>query len=122
MKPKTNDIYLYLAKRDKTGIRILAKVRGQQQLPSRIGDIKTLNMPQDWTTNISQIILTSKMMWEPWIQSADSYEDLRNALKSRGFSNIPVSPILEFSPANVQTPLINSSNLPNRKTMVRKPR
>lgn len=120
MPPKITDIYLYLGRRDKTGIRVLAKFQGQNQLPSRINDIKTLNLPPDWTTNISQIVTESKMLWELWIQSADSYNALIDTLRIRGFSNIPINPRLEFGPSNLQSPIVNSSNLPNKKTMVRR--
>ena len=120
MTKKISDIYLFLARRDKTGIRVLAKFKGQNQLPSRISDIKSLNLPIDWTTNITKIIAESKMLWEPWIQSANSYNELIDALKVRGFSNIPMNSRLEYNPANLQVPIVNSSNLPNKKTMLRK--
>lgn len=120
MKAKLSDIYIYLARRDKTGIRVLAKVKGQHQLPSRIGDLKMLNMPPDWTANIARIIESDKMLWEPWLQSADSHAELIESLRKRGFTNISSKARPEYGPASLQTPIINSANLPNKKTMIRK--
>jgi hypothetical protein len=30
------------------------------------------------------------MFWEPWIETADSFNDLKKSLTSRGYSNLPI--------------------------------
>jgi len=63
MPQLVSDLYLYLARRDKSGIRILD---GQ----------------------ITQIIYDARMLWEPWVESANTFEELRASLKIRGYTNI----------------------------------
>lgn len=120
MPQKTTDLYLYLAKRDKSGIRILAKFKSNKQLASRLNDLADLPLPNGWNEQINQIIFDSRMLWEPWIESADSFEELRLNLKIRKYSNIPTRSQLEFTPANVQVPVINLSKIPSRTTMLKK--
>ena len=114
-----NSLYLYLGRRDKKGVRILAKFQGTPQMATRIDNLAAL-IPPGLSGPLNQIIYDSRMMWEPWIESADSYSDLRDALKTRGYSNIPVNPQPEFSPAATQKPVVDTSSLPQRTTMLRK--
>ena len=112
--------YLYLGKRDKTGVRILAIFQSYPQLSTRITSLKTLNLPETWLPQLNQIIFDSRMLWEPWIESADTYDILKFKLRSRGYSNIPNSSKPEFNLATSQTPVINTSNLPAKKIMIAK--
>lgn len=116
----TTKLWLYLARRDKTGIRVLSILRGRKYGPARIHDISTLQLPAFWQTELDQIIFDSRMLWETWLESADSYDDLREALKKRGYSNIPISSQPEISANNIRMPEVNTSYLPQTKTMVRK--
>lgn len=120
MTIKTTDLYLYLGKRNKGGIRILAKFQGRPQLAVRIEDLGPLQLPIGWEGQLEQIIFDSRMLWEPWIESVSSFDDFRASLKVRGYSNIPVSAQPEFVPATVQIPIVNVSHLPYKKTMLRK--
>jgi len=79
-----------------------------------------LQLPVGWEAQLEQIIFDSRMLWEPWIESSDSFEYFRSSLKIRGFSNIPVSAQPEFVPAAVQVPTVNMSHLPIKTTMLRK--
>lgn len=115
-----NDIYLYLGRRDKNGIRLLSKFLGRKQLPIRIDDVNSLQLPVIWQTQLNQIIFEQRMLWEPWLESADSYDELRAMLKVRGYTNIPINAQLELNFANLQTPSINVSHLIQRTTMLRK--
>ena len=114
------NIYLYLGRRDKTGIRILAKVLGRPILSSRIDNIDVLNLPISWTNEIKQIIYDNQLLWEPWVESADTYDILKAALKVRGYTNLPMSEQPEFTASNFTTPVVNVSNLPKKTTMLRK--
>jgi len=120
MAQTLSDVYLYLGKRDKSGVRFLAKFMGREQLATRVGDIAPLQLPTGWAEQIEQIIFDSRLEWEPWVESADSFEELRSALKIRGFTNIPVNSQSEFTPANIQTPQVNMTHLPKKSTMIRR--
>ena len=115
----TNDLYFYLARRDKKGVRIIAKFQGTPQMATRISDISSL-VPPNLSGSLNQIIYDSRMLWEPWVESAESYADLRNSLEIRGYTNIPISSTAEYKMKNMQKPLIDTSSLPQRTTMLRK--
>lgn len=117
---KITDLWLYLGRRDKRGVRIIAKLRGREQLPVRVEDVSVLQLPPVWQTEIAQIVYDSRMEWEPWVESASTFDELRSSLKLRGYTKIPVTSQPEFTSATVSTPQINNSYLPEKKTMVRK--
>lgn len=122
MATETFNLYLYLARRDKTGIRIIAKLTGREQLPVRLDDagLLSLQLPPAWHTEFSQLIYDNRMLWEPWIQSVSDFESFRAGLKKRGYKNIPVSSQPEFTASTVQSTTVNVAYLPNQKTMIRK--
>lgn len=116
----TNNIFLYLTKRDKTGVRILAKFKGKKQLATRLSELSSLQLPSGWEDKLEQIIYDSRMLWEPWIESVDNYDDLKSRLKLRGYRNIPVNSQPEFASDVLASPIVNLSNLSAKKTMIRK--
>jgi hypothetical protein len=120
MAIKSTDLYFYLGRRDKGGIRILAKFQGRPQIAVRVDDIGPLQLPVGWETQLEQIVFDSRMLWEPWIESADTFDDFRASLKIRGYSNVPVSAQPEFIPATIKIPTVNMSHLPRKTTMLRK--
>ena len=121
--PKLNEsktIYIYLAKRDKTGIRLISKFIGSSQLPVRIEDINYLNLSQNLSLQIQQLSYDNRMNWELWIESIDSFNDFRNSLKSRGYQNIPINPQPEISSSLKENQYLNLNRLPKLKKMIRK--
>ena len=122
MATKITDLYLYLARRDKAGIRILARLKSTNRLPTILNEagLISLQLPSSWYKEISQTIYESRMLWEPWIQSVTTFEEFRNSLKKRGYTNIPVSSQPEFIVSTVETQIVNVSRLPQNKTMLRK--
>ena len=122
MATKITDLYLYLARRDKAGIRILARLKSTNRLPTILDEagLISLQLPSSWYKEISQTIYESRMLWEPWIQSVTTFEEFRNSLKKRGYTNIPVSSQPEFIVSTVETQIVNVSRLPQNKTMLRK--
>jgi hypothetical protein len=115
----TYELYIYLARRDKSSVRILMKVIGNPVLATRITDISLLNLPAEKSSKISQIIYNDRMLWEPWIEAASTFENLRAALKARGYTNIPMSPQPEIISTNGISS-VTTSSLPKQKTMIRK--
>lgn len=68
------------------------------------------------------------MYWEPWLESADSYQDFRESLKKRGIRNVPlpstpmhmlsITNYVQKKPFNQVDPDLKESNL--KKGMVRR--
>jgi hypothetical protein len=114
------DLYLYLARRDKTGVRILAVLRSKKQTALRIDDLKPLNLPPVWVKQIEKVIFDNRLLWEPFIETFETFDDLRNALRKRGYSNIPINSRPEFFSPYLATSTVNTSNLPQQKTMIAK--
>lgn len=120
MAEKMATLWLYLGRRDKTATRLLAIVQGKDIMATRIDNLDVLNLPITWQSQINQIVYDNRMLWELWIEAADTYEDLRTALKMRGYNNIPVSGQPELKASNMQKPEVNLSSLPKKTTMLRK--
>jgi len=120
MADKLSMLYLYLARRDKTGVRLLAIVQGKETLSTRVDDINTLGLPSSWASQISKIVYDSRMYWELWIETADSWDALRNILKTRGYTNVPIKGTPEYSESITLTPVVNLNSLPKKSLMIRK--
>jgi len=85
-------LYLYLARRDKKGIRVLSVISGNDYFPpTRVKSIEELGLPDKMESIISKEVLENKMLWELWIEGAENYIALRNALKKRRYKNLPLS-------------------------------
>lgn len=112
---KTIDLYLYLTKRDKKGIRILSKFLAAEHIPERLTDLSQLSISIGVLKDLEQIIYDSRMLWEPWIESASTYDQLKINLKKRGYTNIPMSAQPElFAPTQT------ANKQSNKKTMIQK--
>ena len=125
----TKKIYLYMTRRDKKGMKVLATFRGQAIQPTRVSSVQALGLSKDLSSKISLAIHEDRLLWEPWIEAADSFNDLRNSLKKRGYktprrssTQFPVAGIVEsnvrgidkvVTPSNVKT-----NRNPTRNTML----
>jgi hypothetical protein len=116
---KTFDLYFYLAKRDKQGVRILAKFLSKQQSPTRLNDdnLTKLNIPSNYLNEINQKVYESRMSWEPWVETAEKFEDLTNLLAKRGYKNIPISARTEIA---IMGSILLNNRLENQVSMLRK--
>ena len=132
MSRETKKIYLYLGRRDKKGAAILAILHGPPVPPSRVPDVARLGLPRDLTARLQQSIYEERMYWEPWIESADTYGDLVESLRKRGYTNVPVNPIIRHKvgpdktdhqiktvDATKHDPRTISQRITTRKTMLR---
>src|SRR6516225_6992473 len=82
-------IYLYLARRDKKGLKLVSVLEGPLTAPVRLMDVKLLNLPGNMEQEISRIVHENRMYWEPWLESAESFEALKKAVRSRGYRQVP---------------------------------
>ena len=93
-------IYLYLGRRDKTEVKLLSIFNGQTLPPTRIANIKDLNLPKSLETKISATIHQNRLMWEVWIEGAENTAQLRNNLLKRGYKDVPLTgrPLFKMMP------------------------
>jgi len=78
-------IYLYLARRDKKGLRLISVLDGPATPPVRLSNVKLLNLPRNMEGEVGRIVHDNRMYWEPWLESAASYEALKKSLRGRGY-------------------------------------
>lgn len=102
---------------------MITVLQGESIVSSKLEDIESLNLPQVWEKKISLVINENKMLYEPWIESAKDFEELKQRLKGRGFSNLPMglSTILDL-PAYGTSPKAETSSCKVQRTMIRKQR
>lgn len=114
-------LYLYLASRSKQGIKLITVLQGESIVTSRVTDLSNLKLPQIWERRIYQIIYDNRMLYEPWIEAATDFNELRARLAGRGFSDIPMGacPLLHMA-AYAKAPKADTSSCQIRKTMLRK--
>ena len=98
---QTHKAYLYLARRDKKGAKLVASFQSEAELVTRVPNIKSLNLPAKLEKQIEKIAYDNRMEWELWIETVDSYESLKKNLYKRGYSDLSTNPIpmiLSFTP------------------------
>lgn len=110
-------IWMYLGRRDKTEVRIIASTLGKQIPRVSILNVDNLGLPNLWRDEINQIIENNKLLWEFWLHQADTFIDLRENLKTRGYTNIPPSATPEYKRNLISTYEINTNRLPKQKIM-----
>ena len=115
-------VFLYLAKRDKTGVKVLAHLRSNKRLFGRVTNLKDLNLPQAWESRVEGIIHENRMLWEPWVETAESYQALKKAMLSRGYTALPSHsmPVIRGINASDEVQPNNTDNFQPSKTMIRK--
>jgi len=114
-------LYLYLASRAKKGIKLITVLQSQEPVNAPVRDLSELNLPQKWEQEISRIIRENKMLYTPHMETATDYNELRERLKGRGFTNIPmgVVPALHMQ-AYKKAPAADTSSVKVKRTMLRK--
>lgn len=114
-------LYLYLARRDKKGIKLLTVLKGNQTVNSEVKELKSLNLPITWQKEIEQAVFNNKMLYEPRIESADSFQDLKERLKMRGYTQLPIGAVQMLNLGGFRkAPVANTSSCEVKKTMMRK--
>lgn len=111
--------YVFLAKRDKSDIKVLTILKGGEHPATRVEDIKKLSLSPELEQKISVQVKEHKMLWELWIESAENFEELKKKLIKRGFRKLPMNMnalfTLDYRNTRQFTPL-----RPPVKTMLRK--
>ena len=111
--------YLYLAKRNKKGTKLLARLEVPKPLASRVEDIKNIRLHPELESKIDKVVQKNKMHWELWIETAESYQKLKDALIKRGYSEISMHPVPMFN--DVLPSSTNTNKIPTPpKTMIQR--
>ena len=112
--------WMYLGRRDKTEVRIIASVLSKPMSPISITNINQIDLPLLWQEEINQIIEQNKLLWEFWLYQAVDYRTLRYELKKGGDSNIPPSSTPEYRRDLISKYVINNNRLLKQKIMIAK--
>jgi hypothetical protein len=114
-------MYLYLGRRDRKGARVVMVLDGPETHPVRITNLKSINLPDAVFNSVEKIVYDNRMYWEPWVESAESYEVLRQNLHKRGYSDLYPSckPLYDGS-SLLCPPVADMAKHPSKKTMVAK--
>ena len=85
--------YLYLGRRDERGAKLVARFKSEVELITRVTNVKSLNLPANLEKQIEQIAYENRKDWELWIETVDTYEDLKKKLYKRGYSKVSMNPV-----------------------------
>jgi hypothetical protein len=105
-------LYLYLQRRDRKGMKLLSIFPFKECPPTRVTDLNSLKLPKALTATIEKSIYEDRMYWEPWIESADTYTELRNSLHKRKVRNVP----LISTPKHTSLPRNYVNKIPTKRT------
>jgi len=111
-------IYLYLAARNRRGIRVLATLQGPPLAATRISDLNDLGLSAQQIAEVKASVESNRMDWELWAESAKDSKELAANLKARGYQRVaPARPELSFGNYRVSC----NHRMPDcTKTMIRK--
>lgn len=102
-------IYLYLGKRNKKSIKILAVLNNSNQItPTRVPDVKALNLSKNLENKIMKQSHQDRMEWELWIESAANFAELRDSLKKRDYKELPFCSSPQY--ISEEEKVVNSTN------------
>lgn len=77
--------------------------KGDSITRTLIDDIKDLNLPDIYTGNLQKTVHENRLLWEVWIESAESFSEFHDNLYKRGYFNIPYrcSPLYQVRPNKI---------------------
>lgn len=115
---KRNELFIYLARLDRKGIKVLANfVYSQKVHPTRVQDIKNLVVGQNLPQTIYQQIHENRMNYELYVESAESFQELKKSLSNRGYSHLPIQ---QFAGRTESITINEKSLVTDESTMIRK--
>jgi hypothetical protein len=95
-----SSLYVYLARLDKKGMKVIGSIPfGQKVYATKVSDIEKLNLKPELSAKIAKEAYENRMMYELYLESADSFEDLKGSLRKRGYSSLPMSQFTGFESA-----------------------
>ena len=114
-------LYLYLASRSKQGVKLVTVLQSEETVNDRLSSLDQLNLPQVWQQKIAHIVHDHRMLYEPRLETAENFEELKGRLKGRGYNKLPMGaiPLLHMQ-AYRKAPMADTSSCKITKTMIRK--
>lgn len=111
-------LYLYLVGRNKRGLKLITTLSGPTQR-AKVEDVSQLRLPIKLQLEVQKVIHENKMEYECWLESASSFEEIRQLARSRGITNIP-NVNTSIIPVTTDVVSVGANNCPKIKTMLRK--
>jgi len=126
-----NKLYIYLANRNKNGVKILTILSCKDNFnPTKIIDVSKLGLEDiELENKINKYFYDNRMYWDLFLETAISFKELKKSLKNRGYKDLPSFGGVMFNEQAdvVVNKLINKPKLAiksskdlNQKTMIRK--
>lgn len=87
-----NEMYAYLARRDKQGVKFLGSFLYDSKVyPTKLeeGDMKSLNMSPQLSSELLIQLRDNRMEYELFLETAENFEQIKSSLRARGYSKIP---------------------------------
>ena len=112
------NLYLYLAKNDRKGLKILTVFKNKPTVPAiQIENISLLHLPQGFTDKLQQAVNANSTLYTTWIETANNFEELKTQMYRRGYSNMYYSaPLLPFEYESTFDPALPNINKLSSKT------
>ena len=115
-----NKMYVYLARRDKGGVKIIGGFDHSKKVyPTKLSeeDLFAMNMNQAAASEIVSESRKARMEYDLFVETAESFEKLRSSLASRGYSRIPHSHFPKsFNAGKInETPLVTKDSIMMRR-------
>jgi hypothetical protein len=77
-------------------------------------------LPEAWEKSLSEMVHEHRMKWEVWIQTEESFTDLRNNLYKRGYKFLPQHSTPKIIVPNLRREIKEPKQKQKAKTMLRK--
>jgi len=102
-------------------MKLVTVLQTEQSVNAPLKDLEELNLPATWQRQIARIIQDNAMLYEPRLETAKDFNELRERLRNRGFSHLPMGavPLLHLQ-AYKKAPVADTSSCKVRTTMLRK--
>ena len=114
----TNSLYLYLARRDKKGIKVVSGFGFKgKAYAARVEDISRLGLNPQVSATVAREAYENRMEYELFVESAESFDDLRISLQNRGYSNLPLQ---QFTGYVGPTSINKNALVTTKSTMLRR--
>jgi len=115
---KKSRVYIYLARLDKKGIDVVTAFESHMKVyPTRVRDVGSLGLERGLAHKVNSECHANKMTHELYAESAMSFEELKSALRKRGYTNLPMSQFNGYVPS---TGLNKDSVVTEKSTMMRR--
>ncbi len=126
-RPTKQRMYIYLAKRDKKGVIVVAIFNGLNPQTKRIvpNDVNKFGLSAQFREEFKRVFYENRIKYEPWMEPAANYAELVNKLRKRGYKNISEDGTPMFDDIFDITMFgdednVDTSKMTSKKTMIRK--